>query len=125
MNVDRGSVTPNVVCIRFWTERTEDRDIGTAISVSVISGSGAANGWALEAEGGGASFGGAGFALLRSRCPSLVIRADCSEEYEEDILPKYARTSPFSNRPFGPLAGILSASEAGTPFSWRSWTMDG
>ena len=79
----------------------------------------------MEVGGGGVSLGGAGFALLRSRCPSLVIRADCSEGYEEDILPKYARTSPFSNRPFGPLAGILSASETGRPFSWRSWTMDG
>ena len=44
MNVDRGRVTPNVVCMRFCTERTEDRDMGTAISVSVISDSGGADG---------------------------------------------------------------------------------
>lgn len=39
MNVERGSVMPRVAWMRFWIESTEDRDIGTAISVSVISSS--------------------------------------------------------------------------------------
>lgn len=42
-----------------------------------------------------------------------------------DIDPRYARTSPLSRRPFGPLAGILSTSDAGTPFSRRSWAIEG
>lgn len=63
--------------------------------------------------------------LLRSRWLRFVIRADCSEGYDEDILPTYARTSPLRRRPLGPLAGIWSAWEEGMPFSWRSWATDG
>lgn len=60
--------------------------------------------------------GGAIWILLRSRRPSFDIRADCSEEYDAEITPIYARTSPFNSRPLGPVAGILSASEIGMPF---------
>jgi len=73
----------------------------------------------------GMSFGAAGLTLLRSRWLSLEMRLDCSEEYDFIIVPRYARTSPFSRRPLGPLAGILSTSDAGTPFSHRSWAIEG
>jgi len=33
--------------------------------------------------------------------------------------------SPFSSRPLGPLAGILSTSEEGMAFSCRSWETEG
>lgn len=64
-----------------------------------------------------AFLGGAIWILLRSRRPSLDIRADCSEEYDSEIAPMYARTSPLSNLPLGPVAVILLCSEIGMPFS--------
>lgn len=71
MNVERGSVTPRVVWIRFWTSRTAFREIETAISVSG-SGSGAVDAACVADDdddegGGGICFGGAIFTLLRSR----------------------------------------------------------
>ena len=67
--VERGRVMPSVACTRFWTSRTEDRDIDTATSVS---GTGSFVGVA-DSDGAEigvdavASFGGATFMLLRSR----------------------------------------------------------
>ena len=76
MKVERGNVTPRVSWMRFWTERTEERDMGTAISVSRTAGSVAIADAALLGGGAGAAFGGAGLALLRSRWPSLEMRVD-------------------------------------------------
>ena len=113
--------------MRFWTDLTDEREIGMTISVSVSSmlGSGAFDFWISFFRDAHPALGGAGLTLLRSRCPSLVIRLDCSEEYDDDILPRYPRTSPLSNRPLGPLAGMLSASELDRPFSWSNWAIDG
>lgn len=94
---------------RIWSNR--------ALTKSLLASSASAVG--VAGADGSAGFGAAGWMLLRSRLPSLEIRADCSEGYEADIVPTYARTSPFSSRPLGPVAGILSASEVGMSF-WRS-----
>lgn len=56
--------------------------------MSSISGSAGTDGEALMGGGGGIAFGGAALALLRSRCPSLEMRADCSEAYLEGIVPR-------------------------------------
>lgn len=88
IKVERGKVTPKVASMRFCTDNTEDRDMGMAISVSNCSGWTGADGAALLGGDGGADFGGAGLALLRSRCPSLEMRADCSEAYFEGIVPR-------------------------------------
>ena len=76
--VESGSVTPSASWIRFWTEMTEEREIGMATSVS--TGSGSAGSGASLLGGSFVSFGGAALMLLRSKLPSFVIRADCSEE---------------------------------------------
>lgn len=41
MKVERGRVTPKVAWMRFWTEITDDREMGMAISISFGSSSGA------------------------------------------------------------------------------------
>ena len=127
MKVESGRVTPRVAWMRFWTDITDESETGMAISVSVSPtlGSGAFGFWVSFSRDAHIALGEAGLMLLRSICPSLVIRIDCSEEYDDDILPRYPRTSPLSNRPLGPLAGILSASELDRPFSWSNWAMDG
>lgn len=77
MKVERGRVTPRVFWMRSWTCRTEEREMGMAILVSV----GGLGVGSLGALGGDGSMGleGTALMLLRSRWPSLVMRADCSE----------------------------------------------
>ncbi len=61
-------------------------------TATLVSGSGTgaagASGEKALGCGGGISLGDASTILLRSRWLRLVIRADCSEGYDEDILPR-------------------------------------
>ena len=124
MNVDKGMSMPNVVRMRCWTSRTALREMETATSVSGSRRPGPA-GVGFAARGDSVDFGGLILTLLRSRWASLEMREDWSEEYEELIAPRKARTSPLRRWPLGPLAGILPASETGILFSRRSWATEG
>ena len=120
MKVERGRFMCNIRCIRRCTSSTDSKEIVTAILESGSASEIEAFDEVAVAEDVGMSLGGAVLTLLRLRLPNLEMRLDWSEGYDFEIVPRYARTSPFSRRPLGPLAGILSVSDGGTPFSCRS-----